>query len=85
MINIKYPATDKKPPSSYSQVTYAYDLLSSQDKKAMIDECKRLEKKGDKPVVYYFDTRGENRKVRVACDAWTRKAGVFGEIWREER
>ena len=86
MVNIKYPTTDKVPPASgYEAVTYAYDLLSSQEKKAMLDECARLEKKGDTVIVYYYDTRHEPREVQVQVERVSTKPSVWGEIWREAR
>lgn len=83
MINIKYPTTDKEPPGVYTPVTYAYDLLSSQEKKAMLDECARLDAKGDNVIVWYYDTRGEPRDVQVEGERVSKKPSVWGEIWRE--
>jgi len=83
MIN-GFDCTDKEPPSDfYEGVTWAFDLYDSDDKAAVLRELKRLKRKGEKLVVYYYDTRKTGKRTRVSVDKVTRKGSVFAEIWRE--
>ena len=80
--------TDKEPPAdSYTPITYAYDMLKGDEETYMIREYKRLQAKGEKVVVYYYDTResGDELTVEVGEDVYSTRAGLFCEIWREKR
>lgn len=81
-----FDCTDKAPPNaSYEAVTYAYDLLNTEQKGLMVKELKRLRGKGETVVVYYFDTRKFPDHVQLEAEKWTQKPSVFAEIWREKQ
>lgn len=83
MIN-GFDCTDKEPPGEfYEGVTWAWDLYDSDDKAGIVKELKRLRAKGDKVVVFYYDTRKTGARTRTAVDKVTKKGSVFAEIWRE--
>ena len=74
-------------PDGYKPLTWAYDLISTEDFGRMIEECRRQESHGESVLIYWFDTRKLPRKVRIMehdttnQKRWTNKESAYGEIW----
>ena len=89
MIQIEtFTCTPLKPSADCVPVTWAYDLET--EKAGLVAECKRLNSLGDVPVVYYYDTRGNEEAMEVQtmeCDyggkpCLTKHPSMYAEIWK---
>jgi len=75
--------TTTPPAKGYRAVTYAFDLTDVCEEMMLRREYARLTDKGDSIVAYSYDTRQKPRPVKIGDKLWTKKPGLWAELWRE--
>jgi len=73
--------TNDTPPDEYSQLTYAYDLLDTNEAMMMERESKRLASKGIDVVWQLWDTRDTKERTETRMDHFTHKQSLYAAIW----